>query len=142
VISIKAEITFGLTLLSLGAAMGYGGAIYWSNGTVTVAKSDTAVCASIEKASQAAVADLQAKLNAAAKERKDADAAARTVLGGREAKIKSLQAAAKKRATAISEKPHDAECAALDHVPLCPGVARELWPDSAEAAGTDTPAGR
>jgi len=135
--SIKAEIMFGLFLLSLGGAGGYAAAVRWATNDISSAKSDTAVCVSVDAGNQAVIDQLQAKYKDLKDRHDKLVADADQGLADRDVQIAALKAAMQKRKTAITEKPHDAETATLDGVPLPPAIARELWPAAAETGGGD-----
>jgi len=140
-ISIKAEIMFGALLMSIGGAGGYAAALKWGVNAVSAARSDTAVCTSIDGAKQAAIDNLTGRLKDLQTRHDAMREAADKGLKDRDTQIASLKEKARKRASAITESPHDQECTALERLPLCPGIARELWPAAAPAADPDAPAG-
>lgn len=121
-------------VFALGAGFGFVAESQRAANAIAAARSDTAVCASAAEAQTAALDELQAKLQAQAKQLDAVRAVAQMALDARDALQKKLEKQARERAYAVTRAAHaNPECADLAHLPVCPAVAERLWGAHASA---------
>lgn len=105
---------------------------------ITAAANDAAVCRSSLESNGTALDEVKRQLADLRDRHAKALAAATASLDERDAQIAALRADAEKRSDTIKGVIRvDAECAALDRMPLCAAVAGRLWPAAAALGGAD-----
>lgn len=132
-----AKIAILIALLAATAAAGYG--YGYGRGYAACAKDTrTEVDTANDKASvaQRAVDTVRGTLTKLKTDHAGALAKAQAALGLRDNELKAAQTALKARVTALQETAHATpDCRALAGVPVCPDVARGLWPAADATAG-------
>ena len=133
------ELGLAVAVLLLAAAtgtgIGYAWAQYNAAAQITLLTSDRNVCVASIAGTGAALADLKQKYADLDERHQQMVRLGNNALAERDQQIDQLKADAAKRQTAIAEKAHDPDCAALARLPVCPGIAEQLFPAGAEADG-------
>lgn len=131
----------GIALLAalalVSAVLGYAFRGDRNQVAISTAQGNEQVCQSALASNQARLADIQQQLTHQRELHDKLLAAADSALDARDDEIKTLREAADKRASNILESAHEVDCAALARMPVCPAVARELWPAAAQGAAAD-----
>ncbi len=122
-------------LLAAAVLAGYAWHDSRDQAAISAAQSDAAVCRSALAGNQGALADVRTKLADLQRRHDAALAAATKALDARDAETLAQRASAEARSNAIRNAAHaDADCAALDRLPVCARIAGQLWPRGAAAA--------
>jgi hypothetical protein len=125
-------------VLSLGAGLGIG--YFWARTnaaeTVAVANSDTATCTDVAGAKQAALDICTDRLKQLAIDHKALREDAEKALDLRDSEIADLSDQLETREGNMRKAgKYDSDCISLVNLPVCPAIARELWPSGAAQTG-------